>query len=62
MWLNVHKRMGLGRAEFISGSVTAAGQEVPGHGRSGWQKIQPVPSLRLYLADIEWNIRTSANV
>ena len=47
---------------WVSVLVTATGQEVPGHGRSGLEKSQPVPSLRLYLADIEWNIRTFADV
>ena len=69
MWLNVHKRMGLGRAEFyfwdeFPGRLPLLGKRFRAMGGSGRQKIQPVPSLRFYLADrpIEWNIRTSANV
>ena len=67
MWLNVHKKMGLGRAglcfwdEFL-GRLPLLGKRFRAMGGPGRKKSQPVPSLRLYVADIEWNIWTFEDV
>ena len=64
MWLNVHKRMGFGGAEFyfwdeFPGRLPLPGKRFRAMGGLGGKKFSP---CHLYLADIEWNIRTSANV
>ena len=55
--------MGLGQAGLcfwnkFSGQLPLLGRRFRVMGSLSCKKSQPVPSLRLYVADIEWNIRT----
>ena len=64
MRLNVHKKMGFGRAaryfwDEFPGRLPLLGKRLRAKGGPGCKKVSP---CHLYLTDMEWNIRTFADV